>query len=213
MMLSGGGVYFSNHHHKKIGGYLIDFLKEHDECRAKNPNEVNFEIIDEPPKETAHERLMKQPVVCEFCHTCREVKKCDAARLCAFTEKPKCYKINILKVMKNLFSISIALIALTLTAHAQVVTSVESGDKTGIVTSVETGDRTGIVTTLDQPAPRVDSLCIITTDTGFVVGTFQQRREEAAKVAKDAPRREAALKELERLNDPATYQFNKIKTL
>lgn len=109
--------------------------------------------------------------------------------------------------------ITLALAALTLTAHAQVVTSIDSGDKTGIVTSVETGDRTGIVTTLDQPAPRVDSLCIITTDTGFVVGTFQQLREEAAKVAKDAPRREAALKELERLNDPATYQFNKTKNL
>lgn len=92
----------------------------------------------------------------------------------------------------------------------QVVTSVETGDKTGIVTSVEAGDKTGTVKSLESSVP-ADSLCIITTDEGFVLGTFKEARKQAEKARAEAPRREAAIRLIEALNDPDTYKSNTLK--
>lgn len=92
----------------------------------------------------------------------------------------------------------------------QVVTSVETGDKTGIVTSVEAGDQTGIVTSLESRVP-ADSLCIITTDEGFVLGTLKDARKQAETAKAEAPRREAAIRLIEALNEPETYKSNTLK--
>lgn len=110
--------------------------------------------------------------------------------------------------MKHIITLAILCLVTCMSLNAQVITSVESGDRTGIVTSMETGDTTGIVTSLEK-GQKCPEFRIINTDRGFILSTPATCEKQAKKEESDRARIAAALQLLQILSEPATYQNRK----
>lgn len=101
--------------------------------------------------------------------------------------------------MKRIIVTLAVILAAVVSASAQVVTSVESGDKTGIVTSVEAGDQTGIVKTLQGPEPDFIPVLGVSNEGFVLVNLVEVRR-----LAEETARRKAALDSTATVNPAKT---------